>query len=276
MAAMLDLEGRRVLITGASSGLGLEMARLLAKNQRAHPILVARRKEKLEELRQELAGLGAKAEVISADLTRPDDVARVYDESVAGGEVHSVILNAGITHFGRFRNQDEDSIHALFRTNVEAVVRLTHKFVTHILGHRQNGGIMIVSSMAGMQPMPFQAIYGGTKAFLNSFAAAVAEELRDEPISISVYCPGGIDTNMVSSSAMSTKYKKGHPMIMDPVECAQIGLDAFRRRKSLTIPGTVNNLAALGSKLGPRGLVARLVANDYAEALPESDRSKKR
>jgi short-subunit dehydrogenase len=267
MTAPLQLRDRNVLVTGASSGLGLEMARQLARDHGAHPILVARRKDKLDALAVELATFKVKPRVILADMTKPDDVERMFAEATTE-PLHAAILNAGVTYFGRTLDHTAAEIASLVATNVTSVIHLTQKIVPYLLARNEQGGVMIVSSMASLQPMPFQAVYGGSKAFITSYGLALAEELRDEDVSLTTFCPGGIATEMMDSAGLSTKYPKGHPMVMNVDECARRAISAFLERKVIYVPGTLNTLAALGASIAPRRLVARLVANDYRGALP--------
>lgn len=265
----LSLRDKRVLVTGASSGLGREMARLLAREHHAHPVLVARRKPELESLAHELSLLGTKPEVLVADLSLPDKVESVFSESTASAPLFAAILNAGVTYFGHAREQSPESAAKLVATNVSAVVHLTQRFVPYFCAARA-GAILLVSSMASFQPMPYQATYGGTKAFITSYGRALVEELRDEPVSISVFCPGGIATEMIERAGMGTKYGKGHPMVMDAERCAELALEGFVAQKPLVIPGGLNKVAALAAKMAPSQLTARLVARDYRGALPRT------
>lgn len=265
----LDLSKKRVLVTGASSGLGLEMARQLARDHKAHPILVARRRDRLEALATELAGHGVAPEIITADMTRDDDRARVFAETTDKAPLAAAILNAGVTYFGHAIEQSPDSVASLIATNVSAVVDLALRYVGYFKKRGDGGGILLVSSMASFQPMPYQATYGGSKAFITSFGQALSEELTDAPLSVTTFCPGGIATDMIESAGMSEKYSKDHPMVMAVEPCAKLALDAFVRRDRVFIPGALNKLTALSSKLAPMSLVTKLVARDYREVLPK-------
>jgi hypothetical protein len=263
----LSLEGKKVLVTGASSGLGLEMARQLARDHKAHPVLVARRRERLVALAEELRAHGVSPEVVAADLSKPEDLERCFGEATALG-VDAVILNAGVTWFGRTLEHPLPDVTNLVATNVTAVVSLCQRFVPWLLAKGTSGAVMLVSSMAGFQPMPFQAVYGGSKAFVTSYGLALSEELRDRDVSVTVFCPGGIATEMMESAGFSTKYPKGHPMVMDVEPCARLALGAMIARKRVFVPGGLNKVAAFFAQVSPTKLVTRLVANDYRGALP--------
>jgi uncharacterized protein len=193
----MNFNGRRVLITGASSGLGLEMARQLAHREHSDLVLVARRLDRLNELKTELeSATGVRCQVIAADLSKPQDVDRVFEEATAAGEVYGVILNAGVTHFGKHFELDWSSFNNMLATNVTSVVRLVNLFTPYLINNGQGGGVMLVSSMAGLLPVPFQSAYAGTKAFITNFSLSLSEELRGELVSVTVFSPGGIDTAM--------------------------------------------------------------------------------
>lgn len=266
MTGKLELRDRRTLVTGASSGLGRELAVQLARDWGAHPVLVARREQRLAELATELRALGARPEVIVADLTRAADVDRVFAEATRE-PLHAAVLNAGVTYFGRALAQPLDSLDAIVATNVASVGRLTLKLAPYLVARGEQGALMVVSSMTGFMPMAYQAVYGASKAFVTSLARALQEELRAEPISITVFAPGGIATEMTETSGTGRKYGKGHPMVMDVEPCARIALAGFVRRKRLVVPGALNKLSLAGIKLGPTGLVSHLVGKDYEDAL---------
>lgn len=269
MAQAMDFRGQYVLVTGASSGLGLEMAKDLASRHGANLILVARRRERLEALRDELqASHGTRSVVIAADMTRPDDVERVFREATDGRDVYGVILNAGVTYFGEAFDQPFPSIEAMISTNVTSLVRLTSLFGPYLVARKTGGGILLVSSLAGFTPMPYQAVYGATKAFVTSYGQALAEELGATGVSVSVFAPGGIATEMLENSGLQLKFKPGTAAIMNADHCARLAIDAFRARKPLYVPGGLNKLSTAMMKVAPRQLVVKNVAYIYRGALP--------
>lgn len=267
MPAPLRFAGRWVLVTGASSGLGEEMARQLAAQHRANLILVARRAERLEALQRQLeTDHGVQCRVIAADLARARDVERVYEESVRHSEVYGVILNAGVTHFGEHRDLAWEQFETLLATNVTSVVRLVSRFVPYLIGTGQGGGILLVSSLAGLLPVPYQAAYAGTKGFITQFGESLREELRGENVSLTVFCPGGIATPMVETSGLAAGFD-GALLLQDVQSCAATALRRFARREPLVVPRAGNQALVLAARFLPRRLVGRISGALYRNAL---------
>jgi len=265
----LALAGKYTLVTGASSGLGLEMARIVARDHRGHLVLVARRLDRLEALATELrAAYGVEVECIQADMTRREDVTRTFEEATRGRVIHAAILNAGVTYFGRGLEHGFEDFSAMLATNVTSVVWLTQRFAQHILTESPGGGVMIVSSVAGTTATPFQAAYSGTKAFLNNFGMALGEELVGEPVSVTVFVPGGIATEMGERSGTARKFKKGDVGMMDADVCARRAVRGLLRRERFVIPGALNVLNDLLLRFTPRGLASAMAARIYRDALP--------
>jgi uncharacterized protein len=264
MLRPMALAGRHVLVTGASSGLGREMARVIARDYRGHVIAVARRAERLAELTRELRERwGASVVPIVADLTRPADVERCFAEATAGRSVHAVVLNAGVTYYGQVLDQSVDSVEALLATNAAAPVRLAQRFGRYLVEQGEGGGMLLVASMAGLVPMPYQALYGGTKALLTSFGLALGEELRGSGVSVSVFAPGGIATEMLELSGLAAKFQPGDFGIMSAEACARAALRALVARRALAVPGATNRLSAWLMRALPLRLVVPIVARIY-------------
>ncbi|NBD10924.1 SDR family NAD(P)-dependent oxidoreductase [Corallococcus silvisoli] len=266
----MNFRGRWVLITGASSGLGLEMARLLAKEHCAHIIAVARREDRLTALKAELeAAHGVQVLPLAADLSRPGEPARVFEAAMAGRTVDGVILNAGVTFYGMALEQQPESFDAMLATNITSVVRLSQLFAADFVRRGNGGALMLVGSMAGFSPLPYQTAYAATKSFIISFGRGLAHELRKAGVSVTVFAPGGIATEMLSLSGLDRKFKAGDLGIMSAEACARIAVEAFVRRRELAVPGVLNRFLALMMKLLPHALIVGRSAALYEGGLPK-------
>ncbi|HET8936204.1 MAG TPA: SDR family NAD(P)-dependent oxidoreductase [Polyangiales bacterium] len=255
------------MVTGASSGLGREMARDLAKRHSANLILVARRRERLEELKTELEQkYRVQARVISANLARREDVDRVFTEATGACDVQAVVLNAGITHFGQHHDLTWEEFENMLDTNVKSAVRFTHHFIPYLLGKDQGGAMMFVTSMAGLQPAPYQTAYSSTKAFLTSFGLGLHHELAGKNISITTFAPGGIATEMTESNGLAAHF--GRSLQMQAAEfVAREAINALVQRRYLHVPGQFNRLQLFLPRLLPRRLVGSVVASSFQKAL---------
>lgn len=263
----MDLEGRWALVTGASSGLGREIARDLAFKRGANVTLVARRADRLEALREEIEKQGRKSQVVVADLSKLDDVDRVFSESTADKDMYAVVLNAGLTHFGHHWDLPWEQFEAMLHTNVTSTVRLVSKFVPYLIEQEQGGGVMLVTSMTGLVPTPYQTAYSSTKAFLTTFGQGIHHELKGEKVSMTTFAPGGIVTEMTESNGLNDHF--GDTMQMMPAdECARQAVEAMVARRYLQVPGRFNRLQLLLPRLLPRKLVSGVVAQTYEKVLP--------
>ena len=267
--APVDFRGQWVLVTGASSGLGREMARQLVQEHGANVIAVARRKDRLDALAEELGTAESRVHALAADLSDPADVARVCREATTVGEIRGAILNAGVTYYGHALEQDLPSFDKLLATNVTALVHLCQHFSRYFMHQKNDGGVLLVSSMAGFAPLPYQAAYAATKAFVTSYGRSLAYELKGKGVNVSVFAPGGIATEMLETSGLSRKFKAGDVGIMTADECARLALSGFQRRRMLTVPGASNKLMAAGMKLAPNGVLMPAIAKIYEGALPD-------
>jgi uncharacterized protein len=266
----MNFRGRWVVVTGASSGLGLELARLLAKEHGAHIIAVARREERLLALKSELEGAyGVQVLPLAADLTRPGDAARVFETATTGRAVEGAILNAGITYFGHALEQQPEALDAMVATNITSVVRLSQLFGAHFAKQAGGGALMLVASMAGLSPLPYQTAYAATKSFVISFGRGLAYELRKAGVSVTVFAPGGIATEMLSLSGLDRKFKAGDVGIMAADVCARIAVEGFVRRRELVVPGVLNRFLATMIKLLPHGFIVGRSGAMYEGAMPK-------
>ena len=242
---MNSLHGCTALITGASSGIGAEMARQLAPHARAL-VLVARRADRLGALKAELERSGMEIQCHAADLADGAQVERLLATLEAGGtKVDFLINNAGVGDHGLFEESDWRRVQAMLEVNIRALTRLTHALLPGIL-RSGRGAILNVSSIAAYLPMPGLAVYAASKAYVNSFTEALRAELRGTGVAVSALCPGPVDTEFGALAKRS-----GEPdaapapdFLKLPVErIVREGLRAVDRNRARAIPGMM--LAAL-------------------------------
>jgi uncharacterized protein len=251
-----------VLVTGASSGLGQQMARILAVRYGASLIVVARRLERLEALKAELeTQAGVQVEVVAADLSSLDDVDRVVEQATAGRDLYGAILNAGITHLGSHADLPWDRFKQMLDTNVTGIVRMATALIPYL--ERNGGGLMLVSSMAGIHAVPYPTAYLATKAFLVHFGVGLWHELEGRNVSITSYAPSGVLTEMTAGH----RFQPLQRWLMPVVQASSEGVEAFRLRKYVHIPGRANRLASMLARLLPRQITTKIVAAQYRRAL---------
>ena len=243
------------------------MAYRAAQEHGADIVAVARRRDRLEALKHDIESrCNVKVTPIVTDLARVGAAQHAFDIAVADGPIHAAILNAGVTAYGRALEHSKPSIDAILQTNVCALVLLAQAFGKHMVANG-DGGLMLVSSIAGFAPMPYQAVYGASKAFVTSYGLALRHELRGSGTSVTVFAPGGIATEMLDLSGLSRKFKPGDVGIMSADQCARLALQALIKRKGLSVPGLDYKLASLVMRLGPQPLVMRLIDRIYRSGL---------
>lgn len=244
------------------------MARLLAREHHANLVLVARRQDRLDVLKAELeTSAKVQVRVIQADLSDIAKNVEVFASAVDGITLHGAILNAAVTHFGPWDELSFEGFQQMLSLNVTSIVQMTSLLVPHLLERSPGGGILLVSSMTGLTPVPYQTAYSATKAFLNAYGRGMIHELAGKDVSITVYAPGGIDTEMTEGD----RFKTLRGWLMTSEDCARAGLSAFVRRDYVTVPGLVNKLGVVASRLLPMKFTTEQVASQYRKALKASE-----
>jgi len=243
------------LVTGASSGIGAQFARVLAG--RGHDlVLVARDRARLESLAKELGDTyGVAGEVVPADLTDSAQLAAV-EERARG--VDLLVNNAGFGTYGRFVDLDVDGEDREVRCNVLAVVRLTHAAASAMV-ERGRGGILNVASIAGFQPTPFDATYGATKAFVLSFTQALHEELKGTGVAVSVLCPGFTRTEFQARAGIDDSSIPSF-LWQEADVVARAGLDGLAKNRAVVIPGAINRVAGNLTLVTPDAVTRRVAS----------------
>ncbi len=248
----------RALITGASAGIGAEFARVFA----AHGydlVLVARREDRLNALRDELTATGAAVLVIAKDLALKTAARGLYqDVKSCGLTIDVLVNNAGIAYGGAFTAMDAEAVARMVSLNATTLAVLTRCFVTDMVA-RGSGRILNVSSLSAFQAVPSMSLYAATKAFVLSFSEGLAEELRGTGVTVTALCPGFTDTDMVHDIAPGGAVPEVPSfMISDVKSVVKEGYDACVRGEAVHVPGLANQLSALWSQTQPRWLVRTL------------------
>jgi short-subunit dehydrogenase len=243
------------LVTGASVGIGEEIARQLA--ERGHDlVLVARDQARLEAVAKELQErYGATCEVLSADLT---DDAQLATVEARAATVDVLVNNAGFGTFGRFDQLDLATEVREINLNIVALVRLTHAAAGPMV-ERGKGGILNVSSLASYQAGPMNATYSATKAFVTSFTEAVHEELNGTGVAVTALCPGFTHTEFQERANVPANEVPAF-MWQNAPEVARAGLDGLARNRAIAVPGAINKMLGGASSMAPRGISRRASA----------------
>ena len=257
---MADLErwrGWTALVTGASSGIGAEVATRLAEAG-CHLVLTARREEKLRALADELVErCGVEVEVLAADLARPGAAADLVEALEARGQTIDVLVNnAGVGLVGPFAQCEGEAQMAMLRLNVSTVVELTHRLLAGML-ERGRGQVVLVGSLAGYLPLPQMALYAASKAFVGSFGEALAFELRGQPVGVTTIHPGGTRSEFSERAGMTLPAPIERGM-MSSAAVAEIGLRAASRGRRSVVTGWLNVLTVFLLRFVPTGLLLRV------------------
>ncbi len=250
---------RWALITGASSGIGLELARCFARDG-WNLVLTARNAERLRELAFEFETLQHVAtRVIAADLSKPGAARDIFD-AAASVEVSALVNNAGFGHYGEFADESLDLWKDMIQVNVSALVDLTHLFLPQMI-ERKQGIILNVGSLAAFQPGPTVNVYYATKAFVYSFSYALALELERSGVTVTVLSPGTTRTAFFDRA--NIHMSRPYPL-MDAAFVAEVGYRAAMKGRRSATPGLVNKLISLVSSSLPSAFTGKMVAKIHA------------
>jgi uncharacterized protein len=246
----------RVLITGASAGIGAELAREFAKHGHAL-VLVARSKDKLTALAGELnAAHDTDALVIVEDLSRKGCAQAIVDDLADRGiEIDILVNNAGVLDVGPFADTDTDVYDNMVALNVAAPTSLTSLLLPAMVA-REFGRVLNVASLAAFQPLPSMAVYAATKAYILSLTEALSEELRGTGVKVTALCPGLTDTSMVAAlkANSATAQRTPNMLISDPKDVAKQAYKATMSGQTILVPGIPNQIAAAWAQVTPRWL----------------------
>ncbi len=252
--------GSTCLVTGASSGIGAELARGLAA--RGHGVtLVARREDRLIELAEELSDAhGVRTETVAADVSEQRGRDQLADELEERGlAVEVLVNNAGFGSGGAFATLEGENETSMVRTNCEAVVGLSSTYVPQMV-ERGRGAVLNVASLIAFQPVPYQATYGATKAFVLSFTDALHEELRGSGVTATAVCPGPVRTEFGASGGFGGADERIPGFLwLEADKVARDALEGLEGGERVVVPGPINQLAAFYGHYTPRSLLLPFV-----------------
>lgn len=255
---MASRRPRTALITGASSGIGYELARLFARDG-YNLVLVARNAARLDEIADEFRSrYGVEVKVLAKDLAHPGVPQEIFDALQATGcEFEALVNNAGFGTYGPFAKANPQEELEMLQVNIVALTQLTQLFLPAMIARRR-GKILNVASTAAFLPGPLMAIYYATKAYVLSFSEALTNELAGSGVTVTAFCPGATRTGFQERAAMQES-RLAQGIFMDAPTVARIGYRGLIRHQSVVIPGAHNKLLALVIRLLPRQWVTRLV-----------------
>jgi len=285
----MDLAGRLVIVTGASSGLGRAIALRLATREGADVILAARRLERLEELATEIAAKAPAREgvhprsgvayVCEVDLARPDGPETLMNRALAIAEsrthgygrapgLFGLVNNAGITHYGPVLEMSSSQLEGIINLNVIATMDLTRRFIRDLSRREADGAVLTITSVGAHVPMPYQAAYAASKhalqAYMNSLAFELDRSARggSPRFVITSFAPGGVATEMIANSGLQSRFAgsaggKSDRFLAPADRVAAQALRAWRRRRRAGTAGLANRLTVLAARLLPLGWIGR-------------------
>jgi len=240
------------IVTGASTGIGLELARCCAKT--GFDLVIAADEPAIQGAAEQLRQLGVKVEAVEADLATTEGVDKLC-AAVGDRPIDALLANAGVGLGKAFLDQDFKRIRRVVDTNITGTLDLIHR-AGNEMRRRNSGRILITGSVAGFTPGSFQAVYNGSKAFLDSFSFALREELRDSKITVTCLMPGATETEFFHRADMMDT-KVGTEQKDDPADVARAGFDAMMNGESDVVTGFKNKVQTTVANVTPNELLAR-------------------
>ena len=260
----IDLNKRWVVITGASTGLGREIAKHLAIKEKANLVIISRRKELLVNLEKEIENR-VKVEIVSIDfdLNKYDEIDKLFNKIIDNRNIYAIINNAGMTLYEKTTLSSINDYDKMINVNYKTPMKLSLMFLDYFL-KKGEGLILNVTSLGGLMTIPYQNVYSSTKHALQSFTEGLFIEYKQHRnIFISLCSPGGIDTEMYVKSGLINKFGKKNPFNMKAEKVAEIVLNGLKKRKRLIIPGFLNKLNVFLLRFIPYSLYLKFAAKLY-------------
>ncbi|MFZ0301792.1 MAG: SDR family oxidoreductase [Terracidiphilus sp.] len=245
---------RWAVVTGASAGIGVALARELARHG-AKLVLTARRYDRLQKLAGEFAAAGTETRIVVADLNDPAAPQQIYDATEGAGLIVDIVINnAGLGQYGPFIAGSVEQELSQVRVNCEAVVRLSRLFIPRMV-ERRRGWMLVVASTASYQPLPYYATYAATKAFDRFFAQGLAAEVARYGVTVTTLCPGPTESEFFAVARTRAFDRRRQPA----EEVARLGIRGLERGKLTVIPNFAGHVGAMAARLLPVGFIVRTV-----------------
>lgn len=255
---MIGSKDGYALVTGASSGIGYELAKLFAKDGK-DIVVIARSQDKLEELKTEIEDkYGTNVKVLVKDLSDPNSPQEIFtelEENIVNVDV--LVNNAGFGVYGMFSENDLQQELDMIQVNITSLTHLTKLFLRKMLENK-SGHILNVGSTGSFVPVPLEAVYGASKSFVLSFSEALANELRGTGVSVTCLCPGLTDTGFYERAVGKEPNQNKRRHMMDAATIAKAGYKALAKGKASTVPGLFNKLIPIGIRVFPRSWIVRM------------------
>ena len=243
--------GKLAIVTGASTGIGYELARCCAED--GFELLIAADEPQIHEAAEDFKKLGVQVEAIEADLATTEGVDTLY-AAANGRAVDALLANAGLGLGGAFLDQNFAEVHHVIDTNITGTIYLAQR-VGRDMRSRGQGRILFTGSIAGFMPGSFNAAYNGTKAFVDSFSFALRNELKDSGVTVTCLMPGATETEFFERADMLDT-KVGQSKKDDPVDVAKVGFEAMMNGEGDVVAGWKNKLQSAAALLTPSDVLA--------------------
>ncbi|MGB2884053.1 MAG: SDR family oxidoreductase [Dehalococcoidia bacterium] len=259
---MIGSKDGYALVTGASSGIGYELAKVLAKDGK-NLVIVARSQDKLEELKTEIESkYGTSVRVLPKDLSNPNAPQEIFSELEKDGvNVDVLVNNAGYGVYGMFSETDLREELAMIQVNATSLIHLTKLFLKQMLENK-SGWILNVASLCSFLSSPLESVYCASKSLVLHFSEALANELQGTGVTVTCLCPGLAKTEFHKRAHMeNTKVAKRK--MMDAAAVAEAGYKALKKGKVVVIPGLIFKTAPLFARFAPRNLVTKVVRSQH-------------
>ena len=265
-------DGKKVLITGASAGIGYALSKELVKRG-SEVIVTARRKDRLETLAQEIEKTGGKAHIFVEDLSMPESGKKLYDQiKSAGLNIDILINNAGYGRWGELTSHERDDYSKMLQLNVTTLTDLCHLYIPDMIT-QGGGGIINVGSMASLSPIPYASVYASSKAYILMFSEAIRYEYQEKGINVMALLPGGTESEFArvateKSEVLSKRYQKrvgtaAGGTMQTSLEVAIECLDAFEKNKQYLICGSRNRFLYKLTRIMSRQLVLKMTGRIF-------------